>query len=284
MEKIRTYEEFSSRGPELERAEWEEIIKKIILSQYRKKLAIPGYCKVCKKDVKFLADNKCAASKKEVNFRERLYCPLCKLNNRMRCMVQLIDERVNYQCHNVYFYEQSTVFYKFMSKRMAHITGSEYLGKNVSPGFINKSGIRHEDAMNLSFEDESFDFIVSNDVFEHVSDIKKTLLEAYRVLKSGKGKEEAAEILISVPFYFNELKTVKRAEISNGKTTFLASPEYHVNPVDSKGSLVFYDYGWDLLEWIKDAGFDDVYFVDGYSVKNGNIGNNSLYFLIAEKW
>lgn len=284
MRKIRTYDEFFSRGPELEREEWEDVIKNMILSKFSRKLSVPGYCKVCKKEVKFLADNRCASAGNEVNFRESLFCPGCKLNNRMRCMVQLLEENIDFSYHHVYMYEQSTVFYKYLSKRIPHLTGSEYLGEKVTPGHINKSGIRHEDATELSFEDELFDFLVSNDVFEHVSDIKKALSEAYRILKSGKGREEAAKILISVPFLFHEKKTVKRAEISNGKTIFLQPPMYHENPVDRGGSLVFFDYGWDLLEWIKDAGFDDVYFVDGYSVKNGNIGNNSLYFLIAEKW
>lgn len=284
MRKIRTYEEFFSRGSNLERDEWEDVIKNLILGKYRKKLSIPGYCKVCKKEVKFLADNKCVVSKNEVNFRESLFCPRCKLNNRMRYMVQLLEENTDSQHHDVYIYEQSTAFYRYLSKRIPHLTGSEYLGEHVNPGYINKSGIRHEDATKLSFGNELFDLLVSNDVFEHVFDIKKALSEAYRVLKSGKGKEDAAKILISVPFIFHERKTVKRVEVSNENTIFLKPPVYHVNPVDKGGSLVFYDYGWDLLEWIKDAGFDDVYFVDGYSVKNGNIGNNSLYFIIAEKW
>lgn len=38
-------------------------------------------------------------------------------------------------------------------------------------------------------------------------------------------------------------------------------PEYHGNPMTDKGSLVFYDFVWDLLNMIKDAGFKDVYII-----------------------
>lgn len=109
MEKIRTHEEFFSRGTELERIEWENVIKKMVLGMHAKKLDFPGYCMACKKEVKFLIDTKCTAGENEVNLRERLLCPVCNLNNRMRLMVQLIEECVDPQYDDVYFVDGYSV-------------------------------------------------------------------------------------------------------------------------------------------------------------------------------
>ncbi len=42
-----------------------------------------------------------------------------------------------------------------------------------------------DDAMNLSFSDNSFDVVICSQIYEHVPDAKKMLAEIYRVLDSG---------------------------------------------------------------------------------------------------
>lgn len=277
MQKIRTQKEFYDSKTDMTAVSWEETLCKMVLKQPNKELYFPGWCAVCKKDVDFLIDNKWSAGENYVNLRERLVCPECNLNNRMRAMAEMMEERIDFSKDAVYMYEQVTYFYESMKTRISNLVGSEYLGEQYSSGYINKKGIRHEDATSLSFEDESFKFIISNDVFEHVSDIHKTLQEAYRVLKPG------GTMLVSVPFYYDYQTSVKRAEYREGELMYLEPPVYHGNPVDDGGSLVFYDYGWDLFDWIREAGFSDAYFTMSYSVKKGNIGTNLLRFLIAEK-
>ena len=41
------------------------------------------------------------------------------------------------------------------------------------------------DMQNLSYEDNSFDFVISDQVIEHLEDPKKAIEESYRVLKEG---------------------------------------------------------------------------------------------------
>jgi ubiquinone/menaquinone biosynthesis C-methylase UbiE len=41
------------------------------------------------------------------------------------------------------------------------------------------------DIHNLPYEDNSFDFVISDQVFEHIEDPKKAMMESYRVLKKG---------------------------------------------------------------------------------------------------
>ena len=79
----------------------------------------------------------------------------------------------------------------------------------------------------MSFNDNSFDVILSTDVFEHVPDIHKTLSEAYRVLK------ENGTMLISIPFDVNKNETIQRAVFENDKINSLLPEVYHVNPVSS---------------------------------------------------
>ena len=43
--------------------------------------------------------------------------------------------------------------------------------------------------------------------------------------------------------------------------------------MDSKGSLVFFDYGWDILDMCKDAGFTDAFAEDFYDRERGYIGD-----------
>lgn len=53
-------------------------------------------------------------------------------------------------------------------------------------------------AENLPFEDQSFDVILATEVFEHLSNPNKLILEAYRVLKKN------GKIIITVPFLYHQ--------------------------------------------------------------------------------
>ena len=133
-----------------------------------------GYCTVCEKATRFKINlNK----KNQVIFRETLICEYCKLSNRKRFLLSKLKQ-LSKDADNkltVYMYEQITRFFT-LSKKLENIDliGSEFCGTNKIPGKIIEN-VRHEDAMNLSFESNSFDVIVANDVFEHVPNIQKTL-------------------------------------------------------------------------------------------------------------
>jgi len=178
----------------------------------------------------------------------------------------------------VFCYEQVTNFYRYLSRQqgIAEAIGSEYLGADRYPGeTIN--GVRHEDALRLSFQAGSFDFLISNDIFEHVPDIGKALTEACRCLKIG------GCLIFSVPFCMHEPLTVQRAAIQDTRLVHLLPERYHGNPLSRKGSLVFYDFGWDILELCRGCGFRDAYMVSYYSIECGHIGNAMQYIFCAEK-
>ncbi len=158
----------------------------------------------------------------------------------------------------------------------AYICGSEYLGYNIPPGEV-LDGIRHEDACNLSFENECFDIIISNDVFEHVSDIHEAIKETYRVLKRN------GTLIFTIPFFYNNEITQQRAIIRDGEIVNLLEEQYHGNPLSDKGCLVFYDFGWDIIDMFINYGFSDCYMLAFYSILYGYIGNGLQFIFIAEK-
>ena len=101
-------------------------------------------------------------------------------------MMELVSEYCNVETEHIYIYEQVTEMFKQLKKHAKILLGSEYINGEYESGFIMENGIRHEDAMNLSFSDEQFKCIISQDVFEHVSDIKKALYESRQAINRTK--------------------------------------------------------------------------------------------------
>ena len=203
------------------------------------------------------------------NWREQLTCPGCRMNSRMRLIARLLQQYLqNKKNQRIYFMEQTTPIMTWVKKHLSdhHITGSEYLGPQYEGGTVI-DGIRHENIENLSFDDGQFDFIVSNDVFEHVPNPGKAFSECARVLKKN------GIMLATIPFNLNAENSVTRARINNNRVEHLLPPEYHGNPISEEGSLVFTDFGWDMLENAKNAGFANIDQEFYYAGKFGHGGD-----------
>jgi predicted HAD superfamily hydrolase/ubiquinone/menaquinone biosynthesis C-methylase UbiE len=214
---------------------------------------------------------------KVILFREHLICQECHLNNRQRGVFYVIKKLgISLGKSSVYCYEQVTPFFALLEKKTLKLVGSEYLGQEYRPGGVY-NGIRHEDAINLSFPDSSFDLLIANDVFEQVPNIEKTFSEAARVLKKG------GILLFSIPFDISMDRTVQRAKLNNGQFNYLLEPVYHMNPVSEKGSLVIYDFGWDVLDFCKKNGFSDACMLYYYSTSHGLIGGGLQFVFVATK-
>jgi hypothetical protein len=209
------------------------------------------------------------------NIRERLVCPITGLNNRQRVIASLIAFELQGQGEgrSVYFMEQVTAIYQWaLQNHGAHsIAGSEFLGPDLEPGEI-VDGLRHEDAHNLSFETASLDLVISNDVMEHLPWPRRAFGELARVLRPG------GAALMTFPFYVGRAQSAPRAELIDGQVVHHIEPEYHGNPVSTEGSLVYTDYGWDLLDLIRDVGFRDAALEVYHSAALGHLGLGNLVF------
>jgi SAM-dependent methyltransferase len=178
------------------------------------------------------------------------------MNNRQRLIASLIQNELDTPIKkNVYLMEQVTPIYNWtkQSFNQHNILGSEYLGHEIDQGAII-NGIRHEDVENLSFQNDSLDLIISNDVFEHVPNPNQAFSECVRALKPG------GLMLVTIPFHDTYEKSIIRAKLTDNEIDYLLPALYHGNPVLSQGSLVFTDFGWDILEELKNSGFSKAHF------------------------
>ena len=187
---------------------------------------------------------------------ETCACNQCGLNSRMRALIGFLFNKLNApRTSRVYMAEQTTVSYKIIKNLFDSVTGSEYLGPGYKPGEIAKdfnghANVRHEDLNRLSFADGAFDLVLTQDVFEHIPDYAKTFSESARVLKQG------GALVFTVPFFYDQASTGIRATVdAKGNVQHILPPEFHGNPVSNEGSLCFQNFGWDILDALRSAGF-----------------------------
>ena len=242
---------------------------------------IPGICTVCEKPVDFLVDHQYGLRIENdlpiPNWRERQVCPSCQLNSRQRIAFGFLRDAVKRAQgrseFTVYMMEQVTPIYARAKTAFAEIEliGSEYLGPETISGTII-DGIRHEDVHRLSMKAESVDLVVSNDVMEHVPDPRRGFGEIHRVLRVG------GALFLTIPFFVATEKSVVRAELRDGKLIHHLPEVYHGNPMSEKGSLVFTDFGWDVLRLLNEAGFQHANVVAVWSFLYGCLGIPTQYF------
>ena len=217
---------------------------------------IAGTCYVCDQDVKFGVDAQVVRDFEE--WRETLKCPRCKLINRWRSSVHLFEVISKPEPGDrIYLTEKISLLYQCLSVRHPGCVGSEYISSEALGTELKLSAglTRNEDVTKLSFADRSFETVLSFDVLEHVPDYKSALAEFYRVLTVG------GLVLISVPFTFDQ-DTITRAVInSEGETEHLLEPMYHGDPLSQEGVLCYYEFGLDLLQSLKEAGFQEAFAV-----------------------
>ncbi len=220
--------------------------------------ATPGFCFPCNRDVQFRTDflySSAVVNGKPVpNWRERVLCPECQMNNRTRASIQILDEVLGAKkTAKVYVAEQVTPLYAALKARHPLLIGSEYLGDKVAAGDCDERGVRNESITKLTFPDNGFDYILNFDVLEHVPDVSSGLREIYRTLAIN------GTLLLSVPFLPGKQTTQIRARLNAiGEIEHLMAPQYHGDPIADAGCLCFQDFGWDLLEQMRELGFVDV--------------------------
>jgi SAM-dependent methyltransferase len=139
---------------------------------------------------------------------------------------------------------------RFLRPRVRLLATSEFF-EGVERGAMS-AGVRCEDVQQLTYPDASFDLITHTEVFEHVPDDARAFAELRRVLKS------RGTMMFTVPID-PHATTVERAKLRNGRIEHLHPPLYHGDPLRGGSRILLYrDYGGDIVERLRAAGFDDV--------------------------
>ena len=105
-------------------------------------------------------------------------------------------------------------------------------------------GYRSENLECQTFADESFDLVVTQDVFEHIFHPDRAIREIARTLKPGGAH------VMTVPLAHRGKASERRAELVGGEVRHLKPPAYHGNPIDASGALVTIDWGYDIAAYL----------------------------------
>jgi SAM-dependent methyltransferase len=138
----------------------------------------------------------------------------------------------------------------FQLLRNAHFySASVYLpekpfGTTIYPKVINA------DLEQMPFPDRSFDVILTSDVMEHVRRDDLAHAEIYRCLKP------SGYYVFTVPFVPSWKKNEVRVKTRGDQDIYLMEKQYHGDPVTGRGILVYRIYGNELIEQLRNLGFE----------------------------
>lgn len=236
-----------------------------LIPQQADSFLFDGYCAVCDRpstfDVNFMyaCGTHSETGRPMPNWREQLVCAKCGLVNRTRAAIHAFRSELKPASDaRIYITEQTTPLYHWMHSQYPNTQGSEYLADRVSAG-QELGGLRNEDIMALSWPDASFDFVLSFDVLEHVSDPAKAFAECFRILRPGGSMLWAAQFAFDDKLRMADKNLVRASLDEAGTVTHLLEPIYHRDPVDPDGgSLCFRYFGQEAMAQMREAGFDDV--------------------------
>ena len=197
------------------------------------------------------------------NYRENFLAQ--GFSPRVRAMLDCLEQGIRdntIKSPHIFAPEAITPFARHMSERFEHYYGSEYMPE---PAQRNRHpDVPHQDLGRLSLADASFDFVLCNEVFEHLPDVTGALREIFRVLKPD------GRLLSTFPFAYERVQTEIKAELQDDVLQIHGKPEYHGDPVNpDSGALVFQIPGWDILPSFEAAGFRDVHMRFIVSLKRG---------------
>jgi len=146
-----------------------------------------------------------------------------------------------------------------LAKECSRYIPSQYFC-NHSPGSV-VGGMRSESLEMLTFQDESIDLHVTQDVLEHVFHPSKVFSEIARTLKPG------GMHIFTTPLVNKNRPSKLRARIDNGEILYLEPESYHGNPVGDGRSLVTVDWGFDICQHIFKSSslFTQIIYIDDLS-------------------
>lgn len=204
-----------------------------LLFETRKKFpSNPGYCVICKTNTSFIEYGEW--------LRDDYRCIKCNTKPRQRAFISVLNQQFpNWRGMKVH---ESSPHLDIIKKECIDYSASQfYPGKKLGERY---GEFTCEDLSRLTFPDESFDLLLTQDVFEHVINPEPAFAEIARVLKPGGAH------VFTMPWYPELQKTVIRAKEVDNEIVHMEEPVYHGNPISDSGSLVTRDWGLDFPEII----------------------------------
>jgi len=194
-----------------------------------------GYCTICDCHVFF--------SETGSWLRDQYLCTGCGSIPRQRALVKVLNDHFpGWRELRIHESSPGGASSDKMKRECRHYVASQFFA-HVPRGQFEGSQ-RSEDLEALTFPDESFDLVVTQDVFEHVLRPAKAFAEIARTLRPGGAH------VYTVPYYRGKRTVVRAKPNGNGGVTYLMKPDYHGNPIDAAGSLVITEWGDELGDFV----------------------------------
>lgn len=197
-----------------------------------------GYCPICESQARFLAD--------DIWLRDAFKCTKCDSIPRQRAlMVALEMFRPNWRAMNIH--EASPIWFGTSKKLITEAKSYSY--SFYDPAFPSgeihpKHEWKNENLEALSFKHSIFDIFLTQDVFEHVFHPDQAIAQIARVLKPG------GLHVCTIPLSNRTTPSSRRAKIVGYKIEHIMEPIYHGNPIDESGSLVTFNWGFDIGHYL----------------------------------
>jgi SAM-dependent methyltransferase len=228
-----------------------------------------GWCNVCGRHSVFFCDDISLA-------REQLVCALCGATSRYRsiargvlravaekagvrgaCIATLASRRASTTLR-LYDTQVASASYRIpdMLSRCPFVEVHSSLYKPSLPfGAALGEGVTNQNLEALTFDDATFDVVITSDVMEHVRLADRAHREIRRVLRPG------GIYLFTVPHFRNRQDTVMRVRISDPedpeRDEDILPRAYHPDGNSESGQAIVYrDFGLDLDHQLEELGFE----------------------------
>ena len=199
-----------------------------------------GFCLCCDQPTEFLAYNPW--------LRDYFRCINCGSIPRERALLKTLQAQFT-NWRDLAIHESSPS--KGGASGRIRTECSSYVSSQYFPSHEFGSevkGHRNENLEAMTFPNSSFDVVITQDVLEHVYDPAAVFREVARTLKPGGAH------VFTVPIVNKHCPSqVWAVRNEDGSPRFLHEPDYHGNPVDPRGSPVTMRWGYDIVQFIKEA-------------------------------
>ena len=236
-----------------------------------------GHCSICGNYQNFVRIAR--------SIRETYRCKTCKASLREREQAQsilscfghlnantLTDLAANEGFKWLAVYEPGTIgpFRKVFRQLPNYHQSDYYADTDRSKATLE---FPHQSLEELSYPDQYFDLIITSDILEHVRNPMRAFAETYRVLKSGGYHVFTIPLQDPIP-----PKTISRVDVSGDIDVPLLPEHYHGNGKGGR-SLVYNDFGRDIIEMLSAVGF----FAYLRRAIDGSTEANRVYTVIGKR-